>query len=199
MVEKRGREYGRVASEAERRRLRSPPMRRRTPRLLPHALPERGALAALLVAWLLGVVAPAFHDHADHAADSGTAAHHDAEADGSERCSGVMVAAAPFATLAASCPDAERCSNPFHHHHSHEAPRHDVASCPTCAALLARAIVPTASFSLPPRAVRRVALPAERAALPSERCVIAQARGPPAVARPLVTRDRSSSTAALRA
>jgi hypothetical protein len=172
-------------------------MRRRAPRLLPTALPERGALAALLIAWLLGVLAPAFHDHADHAADAGPPSHHDS--DGAAHCSGVIVAAAPFATLAASCPDAERCSNPFHHHHSHELPRHDVAGCPTCAALLSRAIVPVVSFSLAPHAVHRFAPPAERASLPSERCVFAQARGPPTVARPHVTRDRSSSTAPSRA
>lgn len=170
-------------------------MRRRIPRLLPTALPERGALAVLLVAWLLGVVAPAFHDHADHDADA--AAHDDH--DDATRCSGVIVAAAPVATLAADCPEGEGCRNPVHHHHSHELPRHDVANCPTCAALLQRAIVPVVSFSLAPRAVHHLAPLAERASLPSERSVFAQARGPPSVARLFVTRDRSSSTAALRA
>jgi hypothetical protein len=145
---------------------------RRHSRILRFPSTPRGQSFFLLLAWFASLLLPAFHFEAEAELGSG----HD--------CSGLFAKEASTPSLAASCPDGDDCTNPWHHHHSDA--QHDASQCPICSSLLERIAETPVVFDVAPT---RVALVAPRAArLPplAERFVIALARGPPQPPSPFV-------------
>ncbi len=149
---------------------------------MPDASVARLPTLVLLIAWLVSLAAPAFHDHSDEGGQAGAGEQtgpggHAGHADG-VACSHRFRSLPAGDRWTSECPDGEQCQDPWHHHHT-PFKAHDTTSCRVCSSLLERPGELPTFICFAPCAVEFIV--AREPVLPSiqQRFVIALARGPP--------------------